>query len=93
MAKYHYYGVRGDYAWCLPSDSLPRQLRWYQARIIEESDLAWCQGPKGGVRLVYQNWVQVVDFKFRKHRYITNNKTAMKEFAWVKLRARKLTVK
>lgn len=93
MAKYHYYGVKGDYTWCLPSYYSPIQLSWYAPKIIEESDLAWCQGPRGGVRLVHQSWAQVVDFKFRKQGYITNNKTAMKEFAWVKLRARDLTVK
>lgn len=95
VAKYRYYGVKGDDAWAFDSTSDPKMLNWWQPKLIEESDYVWCQGPKGGVRLVYQNWDRAyeTDFAcFKKQGYITNDPEAMKEFAWVKLRARTLTI-
>ena len=58
-------------------------------RLFNESDLVWCQGPQGGVRLVHQSfWHQISEsYEHRKIGYITRDETAMAEFAWIKLKA------
>lgn len=96
MAKYRYYGVKGDDAWSIDSSTKPNMLKWWQPKLMEDSDYVWCQGPKGGVRLVYQNWdlLYKTDFAhFKKQGYITNDPEAMAEFMWIKLKAVNLTVK
>lgn len=87
--QYNYYGTKGDYTWRLTSTSSPTQLRWFQPKLIRESDLVWCEGPKGGIRLVHYDWMKF-PHEFRKLGYITNNERAMKEFAWIKLKAHSL---
>ena len=61
---------------------------WYgrQSRLAMNSDRVWCQGPRGGVKIVKDRRT----YPGGMYGYITNNKKAMKEFAWVKLSARKL---
>jgi hypothetical protein len=83
-----YYGVRGDFAW---------QLDWHNSwllvtttnsqhmpRLMRESDQVWYQGPRGGVKLVkhayWDHWAT----------YLRRDSEKMKQFLWVKLRARKL---
>jgi hypothetical protein len=86
---YHYYGVRGDEAWHLASNTRPNLMSWFSPKVVEGSDIVWCQGSKGGVRLVHVDWMKNA-FEFRKYGYITTDPEAMKEFAWAKLRARDL---
>ena len=86
---YNYYGVKGDEVWHHKSDAGPRNLRWFVPKLFEESDKVWCQGPQGGVRLVHYNWALYSDV-FRKYGYITRDREAMKEFAWIKLKAKQL---
>jgi hypothetical protein len=64
---------------------------WYggQSRLAINSDRVWCQGPRGGVKIVKDR----INYPSGMYGYITNNKTAMKEFVWVKLLARKLRAK
>jgi hypothetical protein len=52
-------------------------------RLITVSDRVWKQGPKGGVKIVrYRSW------RLYPTGYITTNKKYMREFAWVKLKAK-----
>ena len=85
---YTYYGVKGDSAW---------QLAWHNSwllvtntnsqhmpRLMRESDQVWVQGPRGGVQLIkdaYWNYWTT---------YVRRDSEKMKQFLWVKLRARKL---
>jgi len=59
---------------------------WYggQSRLAMNSDRVWCQGPKGGVKIVKDRRT----YPGGMYGYITNNNKAMKEFAWIKLSAR-----
>ena len=57
-----------------------------QSRLAMNSDRVWCQGPRGGVKIVKDRRT----YPGGMYGYITNNKKAMKEFAWVKLSARPL---
>lgn len=83
-----YYGVKGDFAW---------QLDWHNSwllvtntnsqhmpRLMRESDQVWYQGPRGGVKLVkhayWDYWAT----------YVRRDSEKMKQFLWVKLRAKKL---
>lgn len=83
-----YYGVKGDFAW---------QLDWHNSwllvtntnsqhmpRLMRESDQVWYQGPRGGVKLIkgayWDHWAT----------YLRRDSEKMKQFVWVKLRARKL---
>lgn len=85
---YTYYGVKGDSAW---------QLDWHNSwllvtntnsqhmpRLMRESDQVWVQGPRGGVKLIkgayWDHWAT----------YLRRDSEKMKQFLWVKLRARKL---
>ena len=82
---YHYYGVKGDYAWKLALDS-----EWlgvnsqHMPRLIRESEQVWYQGPRGGVKLVkhayWDYWAT----------YLRRDSEKMKQFLWVKLKARRL---
>ncbi len=83
--KYNYYGVKDDYAWKLALDS-----EWlgvnsqHMPRLIRESDQVWYQGPRGGVKLVkhayWDYWAT----------YLRRDSEKMKQFVWVKLRAKEL---
>ena len=59
----------------------------WQNRLSHNSDRVWMQGPRGGVKIIKDriNW-----YGGMYGGYVTNNQKAMKEFAWVKLRARPL---
>ena len=59
---------------------------WYggQSRLAMNSDRVWCQGPRGGVQLIkgaYWNYWAT---------YLRRDSEKMKQFVWVKLRARQL---
>jgi hypothetical protein len=62
---------------------------WYggQSRLSYNSDRIWMQGPRGGVEIVKD---RINYYGGAYGGYVTNNKTAMKEFAWIKLSARPL---
>ena len=88
MARYTYYGVKDDFAW---------QLNWgaiwlphtnnnfqYMPRLMRESEQVWCQGPRGGVQLIKGDyWIYWTT-------YLRQDSEKMKQFVWVKLRARAL---
>ena len=89
--KYNYYGVKGDSAWQLdwhnkwtPHKNINSQ---HMPRLMRESDQVWMQGPRGGVRLIkhayWDYWAT----------YVRRDSEKMKQFLWVKLRAKKLAVK
>ena len=61
---------------------------WYggQSRLALNSDRVWCQGPRGGVKIVKDRRT----YPGGMYGYITNNNKAMKDFAWIKLSARHL---
>jgi hypothetical protein len=84
---YHYYGVKGDEAWHFESNTRPSMMNWFQPRLFQGSELVWCQGLRGGVRLVYFDWMRNA-LEFRKYGYITKDSDAMREFMWAKLRAK-----
>ena len=86
--RYTYYGVKDNSAW---------QLDWHNSwllvtntnsqhmpRLMRESDQVWVQGPRGGVQLIkgayWDYWAT----------YVRRDSEKMKQFLWVKLRARKL---
>lgn len=48
------------------------------------SERVWVQGPKGGVRLSKENGNPSMG-------YVTKNEQKMKEFMWVKLKAKEIT--
>lgn len=81
LTKYEYYGVRGEYAWRMSVylQSYSQALKMPQ--LFRESQRVWQQGPRGGIKLVRNNW------EIENCGYITNDAEALKEFAWVKLRA------
>lgn len=60
---------------------------WYTTlnRLTTASERVWKQGPQGGVRLIKEPWQ---GDKFYGRKYLTTNPEAMKEFAWVKIRAK-----
>ncbi len=82
-----YYGVAGDVVWKLrwQHTSTPLEKTWFhQPRIIRESEQVWYQGPRGGVKLIkgdYWNYWAT---------YLRWDSEKMKQFAWIKLRARSL---
>ena len=51
---------------------------------MRESDQVWYQGPRGGVQLV--KW----DYCDYQATYLRRDSEKMKQFTWVKLRARAL---
>jgi hypothetical protein len=64
---------------------------WYggQSRLAMNSSRVWCQGPRGGVKIVKDR----INYYGGVYGYITNNNKAMKEFAWAKLSARPLEMR
>jgi hypothetical protein len=89
VARYNYYGFKGDFTWHLASQADPRD-RWGSfPRLLRDSEVIWCQGPRGGVRVVHlPHWESS-----RKYGYIKPDTEAMKEFVWIKLRAQELGLK
>ena len=84
---YHYYGVKGDFAWKLAVDNKLRSTNInHVPRLMRESNQVWCQGPRGGVKIV-KDRTRLASFG-----YVTNNAAMMKKFAWVKLSARPLGI-
>ena len=93
---YTYYGVKDDFAWKLDwhNSWLPHKntnsthLPGLRARalpgLMRESDQVWVQGPRGGVQLV--KW----DYCDYQATYLRRDSEKMKQFTWVKLRAREL---
>jgi hypothetical protein len=82
---YHYYGVKGDFAWQLDLGNKLRSANsQHMPRLMRESDQVWCQGPRGGVQLIkgdyWDYWAT----------YVRRDSEKMKQFLWVKLRARAL---
>ena len=59
----------------------------WQNRLKHHSSRIWCQGPRGGVKVVKD---RINYYGGGVYGYITNNEKAMKEFAWAKLSARHL---
>lgn len=83
----NYYGVKGNYVWHMKTQ-YTRLSKHLAPRLFRESDVVYCQGPRGGVRVVHvQDWLSQ-----HPYGYIRQDSEAMKEFAWVKLRARNLNV-
>jgi hypothetical protein len=82
-----YYGVKGDLAWKLALDNKLRSTNInHIPRLMRESNQVWYQGPRGGVQLIkggYWNWAT----------YLRRDSEKMKQFVWVKLRARDLQQK
>lgn len=54
-------------------------------RLVTASERVWKQGPKGGVKIMKQPYWSS---NYYGGLYQTHNPQAMKEFAWVKLRAK-----
>ena len=81
---YHYYGVKDDFAWKLTLDNKLRTNINHVPRLMRESDQVWVQGPRGGVQLIkgtyWDHWAT----------YLRRDSEKMKQFTWVKLRAREL---
>lgn len=86
-----YYGVAGDVVWKLRwhhYSSRPLERNWYhQPRLIRESEQVWYQGPRGGVKLVKGSKIEPWN---AWSTYLRRDSEKMKQFAWVKLRARAL---
>ena len=61
---------------------------WYggQSRLAMNSHRVWCQGPKGGVKIVKDR----ITYPGGVYGYVTHNEKAMKEFIWIKLKAKEL---
>jgi hypothetical protein len=85
---YTYYGVRGDSAWKLDWHNswllVKNTNSQHLPRLMRESDQVWCQGPRGGVQLIKGDyWIYWTT-------YVRRDSEKMKQFVWVKLRARAL---
>jgi hypothetical protein len=61
---------------------------WYggQSRLSYNSDRIWCQGPQGGVKIVKDR----ITYPGSTYGYVTKNEKLMKEFMWIKLKAKEL---
>lgn len=61
---------------------------WFPAlnRLTTVSDRVWKQGPKGGVKIIKHSW-HTNDWPIG---YITQNEKYMREFFWIKLKAKEL---
>ena len=85
---YTYYGVKGDFAWKLDWHNswllVTNTNSTHLPRLMRESDQVWYQGPRGGVQLV--KW----DYCDYQATYLRRDSEKMKQFVWVKLRAREL---
>ena len=85
---YTYYGVKDDSAWKLDWHNswllVTNTNSTHLPRLMRESDQVWYQGPRGGVQLIkgdyWDYWAT----------YVRRDSEKMKQFLWVKLRARKL---
>ena len=85
---YTYYGVKDDFAWKLDWHNswllVTNTNSTHLPRLMRESDQVWYQGPRGGVKLVkgayWDHWAT----------YLRRDSEKMKQFVWVKLRARAL---
>jgi hypothetical protein len=53
-----------------------------QHHLMRSSDKVWRQGPKGGVKIIKDR------AGYCSYQYVTNNEAEMKQFMWVKLKAR-----
>ena len=85
-----YYGVAGDVVWKLrwQHTSTPLERQWYhQPRLIRESEQVWYQGPRGGVKLVKDSNEPL---PWHSASYLRQDSEKMKQFAWIKLRAKAL---
>ena len=85
---YTYYGVRGDSAWKLDWHNswllVKNTNSQHLPRLMRESGQVWCQGPRGGVQLIKGDyWIYWTT-------YVRRDSEKMKQFVWVKLRARAL---
>ena len=85
---YTYYGVKDDSAWKLDWHNswllVTNTNSTHLPRLMRESDQVWYQGPRGGVQLIkgaYWNYWAT---------YLRQDSEKMKQFVWVKLRARAL---
>lgn len=58
--------------------------RYHLPSWMYDSSQVWCEGPQGGISLVYQSWRSRTHFKTG---YCKSDPVAMKEFMWIKLRA------
>ena len=61
----------------------------WQSRLSWNSHRVWCQGPRGGVKIVKDRQT----YPAGVYGYVTKNAKLMKEFAWVKLSARHLEIR
>lgn len=61
---------------------------WYggQSRLSYNTDRIWCQGPKGGVKIVKDRRT----YPGGVYGYVTKNEKLMKEFMWIKLKAKEI---
>jgi len=61
---------------------------WYggQSRLSYNSDRVWCQGPRGGVQIVKDR----IAYPGKMYGYVTKNEKLIKEFMWIKLKAKEL---
>ena len=85
VANYIYYGIKDDYMWCLKGERLLTE--WFYPQLFRDSDRVYRQGPKGGVKLVRSNW----DIpRAPMLGYIGDNQRLLKEFMWIKLKAKHL---
>jgi hypothetical protein len=83
-----YYGVKGDFAWKLDWHNswllVTNTNSQHLPRLMRESDQVWYQGPRGGVQLIKGDyWIYWTT-------YVRRDSEKMKQFVWVKLRARAL---
>lgn len=62
-------------------------FKWFPIlnRILTVSDRVWKQGPKGGVKIIKAPWTNLWPTG-----YITTNEKYMKEFSWIKLKAKEI---
>lgn len=90
MGKYNYYGIKDGFTWHMPTEY--RHHKYWLPKMFAHSDVVWCQGPFGGVRVVHQNFgASIAEGRFRKIGYITTNTKEMEEFTWVKLKAKTIS--
>ena len=85
-----YYGVTGDVVWKLRWHPVyPLERNWYhQPRLIRESEQVWYQGPRGGVKLVKDS-SESLPWNYWAC-YLRQDSEKIKQFAWIKLRAKEL---
>ena len=56
-------------------------------RMYNLATRVWCQGVRGGVKIVRENLYYYDDAKSYGQKYVTKDENAMKHFMWVKLQA------